>query len=107
MLQFPYLISIILFLPVISSICLYLLNNFSKTRDFVATFFSILTFAFIFYLYSNFSYYQSTYLNAITIYENIYIGFNIDKIGILFALMASFLWILTTIYSIGYLRNHH
>jgi multicomponent Na+:H+ antiporter subunit D len=107
MLQFHYLISIILFLPVISSICLYLLNNFSKTRDFVATFFSILTFAFIFYLYSNFSYYQSTYLNAITIYENIYIGFNIDKIGILFALMASFLWILTTIYSIGYLRNHH
>ncbi len=30
-----------------------------------------------------------------------------EPIGNLFALLASFLWIITTIYSIGYMRGHH
>lgn len=32
------------------------------------------------------------------------IGFRVDALGLLFATTASFLWILTTIYSIGYMR---
>lgn len=35
------------------------------------------------------------------------IAFNIEPLGLLFALIASFLWIVTTIYSIGYMRGHH
>jgi multicomponent Na+:H+ antiporter subunit D len=37
------------------------------------------------------------------------ISFRVDSLGLLFALIASFLWILTTIYSIGYMRtlNEH
>ncbi len=37
------------------------------------------------------------------------IAFRVDPLGLLFALTASFLWILTTIYSIGYMRllNEH
>ena len=37
------------------------------------------------------------------------IAFKVDALGILFALSASFLWIITTIYSIGYMRatNEH
>ena len=30
-----------------------------------------------------------------------------EPLGMLFALMASFLWIVTSIYSIGYMRGHH
>jgi multicomponent Na+:H+ antiporter subunit D len=33
------------------------------------------------------------------------IKFKVDTLGIFFALMASFLWILTTFYSIGYMRD--
>ncbi|MEK7286747.1 MAG: monovalent cation/H+ antiporter subunit D family protein [Nitrospirota bacterium] len=33
------------------------------------------------------------------------IAFRVDALGILFATVASFLWILTTIYSIGYMRQ--
>jgi len=32
------------------------------------------------------------------------IGFRVDSFGLLFALVASFLWIVTTFYSIGYMR---
>jgi multicomponent Na+:H+ antiporter subunit D len=35
------------------------------------------------------------------------IAFKIERLGMLFALVASGLWILTTIYAIGYMRGHH
>ena len=35
------------------------------------------------------------------------IGFEVEPLGLLFALLASFLWLVTSIYSIGYLRSHH
>ena len=34
------------------------------------------------------------------------ISFNIEPLGILFALIASFLWLVTTCYAIGYMRSH-
>src|SRR5690606_18209408 len=35
------------------------------------------------------------------------IAFEVEPLGLVFALVASFLWIVTTIYSIGYMRGHH
>lgn len=35
------------------------------------------------------------------------IAFSIEPLGMLFALVASGLWILTTIYAVGYMRGHH
>ena len=35
------------------------------------------------------------------------IGFEVEPLGLLFALLASFLWLVTSVYSIGYLRSHH
>jgi len=35
------------------------------------------------------------------------LSFTIDSLGILFALIASFLWLVTTIYAIGYMRGHN
>lgn len=34
------------------------------------------------------------------------ISFSIEPLGMLFALIASFLWLITTVYSIGYMRSH-
>ena len=34
------------------------------------------------------------------------IGFQVEPLGMLFALLASFLWIVASVYSIGYLRRH-
>ena len=35
------------------------------------------------------------------------IALEAEPLGVLFALVASFLWIVTTMYSIGYMRGHH
>ena len=35
------------------------------------------------------------------------IAFKIEPLGMVFACVASFLWIVTTIYAIGYMRGHH
>ena len=45
----------------------------------------------------------------VTLLPGIDISFRIDALGIFFALTASFLWILTSFYSIGYVRtlNEH
>ncbi|MFT6193461.1 MAG: multicomponent Na+:H+ antiporter subunit D, partial [Cognaticolwellia sp.] len=34
------------------------------------------------------------------------ISFDIEPLGMLFALIASFLWLITTCYAIGYMRSH-
>jgi multicomponent Na+:H+ antiporter subunit D len=35
------------------------------------------------------------------------IAFTVEPLGMLFALVASGLWVLTTVYAVGYLRGHH
>lgn len=42
-----------------------------------------------------------------TLVPGLSIAFSIDKFGMLFALVASSLWIVTSIYAIGYMRSHH
>ncbi|HIC30057.1 MAG TPA: monovalent cation/H+ antiporter subunit D family protein, partial [Rhodospirillales bacterium] len=34
------------------------------------------------------------------------IAFTVEPLGMIFAAIASFLWIITTVYSIGYMRGH-
>ena len=33
--------------------------------------------------------------------------FRVEPLGLLFGILSSFLWLITTVYSIGYLRAHH
>lgn len=41
----------------------------------------------------------------VTFYQGIDIKFRVDAFGLLFATVSSFLWIITTFYSIGYMRS--
>lgn len=44
--------------------------------------------------------------SRLTLLANLDLFLALEPIGILFAVLASFLWIVTTIYSIGYMRGH-
>ena len=35
------------------------------------------------------------------------IAFKVEPLGMMFAGIASFLWVVTSLYSIGYMRSHH
>ncbi|MCU0572123.1 MAG: hypothetical protein MUC41_03925, partial [Syntrophobacteraceae bacterium] len=42
----------------------------------------------------------------VTFYQGIDIKFRVDAFGMLFGTVSSFLWIITTFYSIGYMRTN-
>ncbi|MCP4895527.1 MAG: monovalent cation/H+ antiporter subunit D family protein, partial [bacterium] len=46
-------------------------------------------------------------LDVIEVLPGLPLAFEVEPLGMLFALVASGLWILTTLYSIGYMRGHH
>ena len=41
----------------------------------------------------------------VSFYEGVDIKFRVDALGMVFATVSSFLWIVTTFYSIGYMRS--
>ena len=40
-------------------------------------------------------------------FEGLGLNFKIEPLGMLFSLVAGYLWLVTTVYSIGYMRGHH
>ena len=46
-------------------------------------------------------------LDILEVVPGVQLAFEVEPLGLLFALVASFLWIVTTIYAIGYMRGHH
>ena len=49
-------------------------------------------------------------LHEVTLLEvttGISLALNVEPLGLLFALVASFLWIVTGLYAVGYMRGHH
>lgn len=44
--------------------------------------------------------------NVIELFPGLSLSFTVEPLGVLFALVASFLWIITSIYAIGYMRGH-
>ncbi|UCC13307.1 MAG: monovalent cation/H+ antiporter subunit D family protein [Gammaproteobacteria bacterium] len=46
-------------------------------------------------------------LQLLEILPGLELMFRLEPLGMIFALVASFLWLITSIYSIGYMRGHH
>jgi multicomponent Na+:H+ antiporter subunit D len=59
------------------------------------------------FLYQQFLAGQLIQSQTFTVFNGLTLFLKAEPIGIVFGLLASFLWIVTTIYSIGYMRGHH
>jgi len=46
-------------------------------------------------------------VSVMEILPGLELAFEVEPLGLVFALIASFLWIVTSVYSIGYMRGHH
>ncbi|MEE8332657.1 MAG: monovalent cation/H+ antiporter subunit D family protein, partial [Alphaproteobacteria bacterium] len=46
-------------------------------------------------------------VKLVEIYPGFDLTFTVEPLGASFAALASFLWIVTSLYSIGYMRGHH
>jgi len=50
---------------------------------------------------------EETRFSLLEVVPGVDLALHIEPLGLLFALVASFLWIVTTLYAIGYMRGHH
>lgn len=103
--QYALLLSILVPLGATGPISLFSRNpNLRETATIAA---SVITFTLVAVVYYSVKHGIEPQLTLIEPFAGVSIAFRAEPLGMLFALMASFLWIVTSIYSIGYMRGHH
>ena len=101
------LILLAVFLPFIGAAGIMLCNRWPNLREAVTLTTAVAVCVIVITLYSHF---HNGALIAVAIAEplpGLLIHFEVESLGMLFALVASILWFITSIYSIGYMRQHH
>lgn len=101
------LISLSILIPFIGSLLVIAAGKYPNLRETItlitATILFTVVLAITDYTFQGVALEQS----AIELFPGLAIGFSVEPLGVLFALVASFLWIVTTIYAIGYMRGHN
>lgn len=101
------LINISIFLPLIGAALVLLLGKHPNLREAASISTAIVLFTIVLAITDNT--FNSTNMTTtwVTLLPGLDISFTVEPLGVLFALVASFLWIITTIYAIGYMRGHN
>ncbi len=94
-------------LPLIGAIFVALLRKYPNLRESASIITSLALFGVILFLSSKVLHGARPEISLIDIIPGVALAFKIEPLGMLFALVASSLWIVTTLYSIGYMRGHH
>lgn len=100
------LLQSVLVLPALAIPLLLLARNHPNLREAVSLLTSTALFVLVALLYHAFTSGSSAQVFWIAIMPGLEISFRVEALGVLFALVASFLWIVTTLYAIGYMRAH-
>lgn len=94
-------------LPMLATVGIVATGSKPNLREGVTISTSIILLYFMLNLYQGIKQGKSISVHWWEIIPGLQISFSIEPLGMLFALIASFLWLVTTIYSIGYMRNHN
>ena len=93
--------------PAIASILIVLCGKWPNIREGWTMLASVLQFLIIFSMVPIILEGNIIQCTFFTAFPNVDFGFRIDAFGLLFAITSSFLWILVSSYSIGYMRSLH
>lgn len=77
-----------------------------NVREGVSLTTAVVNFVLVLWMYRQFEAGHEVGTTLLEIVPGVSLGFRVDALGILFALIASGLWIVNTLYSIGYMRAH-
>ena len=91
-------------IPLIASLLILLFRNHPQLREASSLIAAVLLFIFTAQLIGTEQ--QDITHTLFTITPGFSIAFHVEPLGLMFALLASSLWIITTIYSIGYMRGN-
>jgi multicomponent Na+:H+ antiporter subunit D len=94
-------------LPFCGALLVSLTGRSANIRDGITVVTTILTFAAVASITPNVLAGGRPELNLLTVLPGVDLAFRIEPLGMLFALVSSGLWIVTSIYAFGYMRGHH
>ena len=97
---------IVIAVPFFCSLCISLFHRFIFGKEFFSIFSSLVVVLFNFSLVSSFLEGNSFNFELIEVFPNVGLSFHIEPIGLVFSSIASLLWFVNSIYSIGYLRGN-
>ncbi len=98
----------ITFFPLIMSVLLYYAtHNSEKRRNTLAVATSVLTFLSVAALYPFIIEGNIIHFTLFEVLDNLEISFRVDILSFSLAILASFVWMLVTIYSIDYMKHEH
>ena len=99
-------IALALITPLIAAIGIVLTTKTPNLRETITLLSGAILFAFICFLLHQVSNGQNASFKLFEVIPNLMIAFDIEPLGMLFATIASGLWIINSLYSIGYMRGN-
>lgn len=101
------LILIAVFLPLAGALLILMAGRSPRLRDSVTLAVAVLLFATVMQLLPKVQAGERPATMLQEILPGIAVAFEVEPLGMIFGLIASGLWIVTSLYSIGYMRGHH
>jgi multicomponent Na+:H+ antiporter subunit D len=101
------LIAFCVLLPVLGAITVLLLRNHPNARDTATVITGGLTFWHVLGLLHLVREGGRPRLDLFEVVPGVQLAFEVEPLGMVFALVASFLWPVTSLYAFGYMREHH
>lgn len=93
-------------LPLLAVIGIVVTGRKPNLREAVTIITSLVLFYFVISLYHGLTQGETISVHWFDVIPGLGFNFKVEPLGMLFALIASFLWLITTIYAIGYMRSH-
>jgi multicomponent Na+:H+ antiporter subunit D len=93
-------------IPTLAALANMVLRNHANLRDSVTLGAAIATFASVLVILSNVGSATTPQLALFEVFPGLSIAFSVEPLGLLFAIVASGLWIVTHVYAIGYMRGN-
>ncbi len=103
----PTLMLVAILLPLVAAVLIARLDHHPNVRESVTLVTATLLLGVVWKCYQQ---YGASELGTLVLAEpipNLSIRFSLEPLGLLFALVASSLWLVTSVYAIGYMRGHH
>ncbi|MEX2525951.1 MAG: proton-conducting transporter membrane subunit [Gammaproteobacteria bacterium] len=101
------LLPVIIILPLIAAVLIRLAGNYPNLRESITIVTSVVLFLLLLPLVPLVLQGVQPAYTIAEPFPGLPLQLTLEPLGMLFALVAGFLWIVTSIYSIGYMRGHH
>ena len=101
------LIEAAILVPAVGAVLIGLAGRYPNLREAVTLVSAVSMFVIVCQIYVALNTGNMLAVELLEVVPGLSLAFAVEPLGMLFALVASFLWIVTSIYSIGYMRGHH